>query len=282
MKQYAIACRIAEEAKRDPAPFKVSEEDLERLTEEILDLLKEAGVGLRVEEIKRQLGTPFHISYLVSSLCDSGILVRGKTDKWTTAKHRYVLWDHWLPDLKLVMDRARAETILISKYLAAFGPVTENDIAWWTGLSKTAVRRVLKEIEPETEKIEIEGLDGTFFLLKSDLADLANISSTDNAVHLLPRFDAYVVGYKDRRRLIAQAHQERVFWKTRGEIAASILANGSLVGTWTHKRESDKLTITFSLFEAVSDDTVEKIYAEAERVGQFMEGKEIKVDRRVR
>lgn len=37
------------------------------------------------------------------------------------------------------------------------------------------------------------------------------------------------------------------------------------------------MTITFSLFEQVSDGTVEKAYTEAERLGEFIGGKGIKV-----
>jgi len=67
------------------------------------------------------------------------------------------------------------------------------------------------------------------------------------------------------------------FWKKRGEIAASILANGRIVGIWAHKKERGGLTITFSLLEEVSDRTVEKIHTEAETSGEFIGGKEIKV-----
>lgn len=277
LKQYAYMHRVFEEAKRDSSPFEVSEEDVARFTKEILDLLQDAEEGLMVEEIKRNLGTQINISYLVYSLCDRVILARREPGKWTTAKHKYVLWDHWLPDVKLEMDEEKAQAALIQSYLAAFGPVTEDDISWWTGFGKTVVRKVLKEMEAETEEIEIQGLDGAFILLKSDLAGLERISGTESPVCLLPRFDAYVVGYKDRQRLIAQEHQEKVFWKTRGQIVASILADGRIVGTWAHKKERGRLTITLSLFEQVSDSTVERIYAEAERSGEFIGGKEIKV-----
>jgi uncharacterized protein YcaQ len=277
LKQYAYMQKVFQETKRDSSPFKVSEEDVGRFTREILDLLKEVEEGLTVEEIKKRLGTQINISYLVYSLCDRGILARGRTGKWTTAKHKYVLWDHWLPDVKIEMDKEKAQAVLIQRYLAAFGPVTEDDISWWTGLSKAVVRKVLKEIGAEVEKIEIQGLDGTFILLKSDLAGLERIAGAKDAVRLLPRFDAYVVGYKDRQRLIAQEYREKIFWKKRGEIAASILANGRIVGTWAHKKERGRLTITFSLFEEVSDRTIEKIYTEAERLGEFIGGKEIKV-----
>jgi hypothetical protein len=37
------------------------------------------------------------------------------------------------------------------------------------------------------------------------------------------------------------------------------------------------LTITFSLFEEVSDGTVERIHSGAERLGEFIGGKEIRV-----
>jgi hypothetical protein len=269
--------RVFEEAKRDASPFKVSEEDVERFTAEILDLLKDVKEGLTVKEIKKKLGTQINISYLVYSLCDRGILARGETSKWTTAKHKYVLWNHWLPDVKFEMDKEKAQAVLISKYLAAFGPVTEDDISWWTGFTKTAVRKALKGMEAEIEKIEIQGLDGTFVLLKPGLAGLESVCGPENHVRLLPRFDPYVVGYKHRQRLIASEHEERVFWKRRGEIAASILADGRIVGTWAHKKKRGELTITFSLFEEVSDGTVERIHSGAERLGEFIGGKEIRV-----
>ena len=61
MKLYARQGKAFEQAKRDPSPFRVSEEDLERHTKEILGLLRDVEEGLTAEEIKRKRSPDQHL-----------------------------------------------------------------------------------------------------------------------------------------------------------------------------------------------------------------------------
>ncbi len=78
---------------------------------------------------------------------------------------------------------------------------------------------------------------------------LMNVSSRKDTVHLLPKFDPYIMGYKNRERLISKEHEKRVYWSTRGEISPSILVNGHIIGTWSFKGDKNRLKITLSFFE---------------------------------
>lgn len=146
-----------------------------------------------------------------------------------------------------------------------------EDIAWWVGIARGEIKEILDAMGDKVEHIKIRGLEGTFVILKSDLKQLQSFSSGIDAVHLLPKFDPYIMGYKNRKRIIPTEYEKRVYWSTRGEISPSILANGHIIGTWNHKEEKNKIKITLSLFEKTNElDTIEQ---QAERLAHFISGK---------
>ena len=116
-----------------------SSEEYEKLSKSILDILK--GREMTASEIKKLLKTQLDVSAILYLMCDQGLLIRSQPKKgWKDKNHRYSLFHDYFPDINLnEVSGTEAVTLLVVQYLTSFSPATENDIAWWTGLSKTEV-----------------------------------------------------------------------------------------------------------------------------------------------
>lgn len=154
--------------------------------------------GLTATEIKRTTGLGLSLSPILVLMCDQGLIVRGAPrGGWASNKHSYHLFKQYLSDADL-SGTAEPDAIsgLIQAYLKAFGPATETDITWWTGLTKAKVRKGLADLTDTVSGIEVSGLDGDFLLLAADKKALSKGSGdTADQVSLLPTLDGFVMGY---------------------------------------------------------------------------------------
>lgn len=128
----------------------------------------------------------------------------------------------------------------------ARGPVTENDLAWWLKLPKTAVRRALgglTEVAVEGERAWIAG----------EIADPG-----DTGITLVPGFDEWILGYERREFTATSAMQKALVPGNNGVFRPAILVDGVAVGTWQH-RSKTRREATFELVEKVPAATAKRI-----------------------
>ena len=136
----------------------VTDETYASLVEKVLQALSTE--ELTAKELKDKLNEDWNISPMLYYMCDQGLLVRSKPPGgWRDRNHKYAPFRTYFPDLKLdQMDESSATLALVRHYLAAFGPVTEEDIFWWTDLGKTRVRKSLEDMGDEVGDLGAEYL----------------------------------------------------------------------------------------------------------------------------
>ncbi|PZQ24604.1 MAG: winged helix DNA-binding domain-containing protein [Stenotrophomonas acidaminiphila] len=160
----------------------------------------------------------------------------------------FVLMDAWVPP-SAALDRDEALHRLALRYLQGHGPATAADLAWWSGLTQKDARLALTLA---SSTLEQETHDDTTWWWRSD----APAPSRSRAVHLLPAFDEYLIGYRDRTPVLDTAQTRRVF-SVNGLVAPTMIVGGRVAATW--KRGS-----------AVDDDVVLdpfRVLDDAERAG---------------
>ncbi|MFG2262107.1 winged helix DNA-binding domain-containing protein [Streptomyces sp. NPDC048720] len=169
---------------------------------------------------------PFHLvrrSALLGTVCFGPVRQDGSAT--------YVLADDWLP-ASTGPSGADAVRKLLLGYLAAHGPATPADFATWSGLGQPAVRPVWKELltAGRLEPCRVADLAG--YALP---ADTPPGPEPTGDVRLLPAYDNYLVGFKDRRLSVEPEHERRV-WPGGGQINPTIVVDGLVRGVWRRDR----------------------------------------------
>jgi hypothetical protein len=135
--------------------------------------------------------------------------------------HAFVLAHDWLGGAPAPVERDGALAELARRYLRGHGPANAADLAAWAGLALRDARAGLDAIAQE--------LRG-----RGDLLDLAQRAPAPDAVppRLLPAFDPYMLGWKDRAFAVPARHARRVH-PGGGMVRATATVDGRAVGTWT-------------------------------------------------
>ncbi|MYT33917.1 MULTISPECIES: winged helix DNA-binding domain-containing protein [unclassified Streptomyces] len=138
---------------------------------------------------------------------------------WTSAQFR------WAPAQPLPeVPAATAMTTLARHYLAAFGPVTVEDLKWWTGWNLTTTRKTLAATGAQAVELD----EGTGYLLPDDLEPAP---APEPAVALLPSLDPTAMGWRHRDWYLDPDHTGALFDRN-GNIGPTIWWNGHIIGAW--------------------------------------------------
>jgi hypothetical protein len=201
---------------------------------EMMKLLEEAGIST-----ENQRG--YHILWYVSQ---SGLICLGPMQD---RQQTFVLLDEWVPGSR---DLPREESLLelARRYFASHGPATVHDFAWWAGLTVTEARSGLEAAMPE---LISETIDGKDYWMTSHSP--GNAAYDKSGVDLLPAFDEYLIGYKDRTAVLDGEDAQRVVPGKNGVFLPTIVVGGRVVGTWKRKLKKNSIDITLSPFTHLGD-----------------------------
>ncbi|MDP9028677.1 MAG: winged helix DNA-binding domain-containing protein, partial [Actinomycetota bacterium] len=173
----------------------------------------------------------------------------------------YALLAHRVPTPRVLEpDEALREFAL--RYFLSHGPATIQDFAWWSSLTLTDARAGLAAAREQLDELEV---GGTRYYLPPGL------EPAGRAVHLLPGFDEYLLGYSDRRAPLSGAGTEVIVPGGNGMFLSTIVVNGEVVGSWRRAAKANRVELTTSPFAELSATTRSAIGRAAERYGRYLE-----------
>jgi hypothetical protein len=179
----------------------------------------------------------------------------------------YVLLSEWVAcGLPLPREEALAE--LARRYLAAYGPAGPEDLAHWSGLSLADVRAAWRSIADEIIAVEVARHPAG--LRKDDAAWLDEPPAEPPAVRLLPSFDTYLLGYRDRNLVVAPEYARHIH-PGGGVLHPTLLIGGRAAGTWRIVRRRAALEVAVEPFDTLADALLPLIETEAMDVGRFLD-----------
>lgn len=191
-----------------------------------------------------------------AALC--GLAVLGPVDG---GAQKFALTRAWLGgELRALTEGERGAALeqLARRYIRAHGPAGAADLATWIGLPLRDARAGLRRISDELAEVG----HGLF-----DLAERE--PEAEAPARLLPRFDPYLLGWKDRAFAVPAAHLKDVH-PGGGMVRAVATVDGAAVGTWRMRRDGERLEIAIDHFSPPSPSLAEALRLEAADVARFM------------
>ncbi len=178
----------------------------------------------------------------------------------------FVRADAWIPHW-VDLPREEAEELLLRKHLRAFGPASPTDFSMWTGLTIKAAREVWARLGAAIAAVRVEGWEAG--LLREDLEELAGAGFKRPLVRLLPYFDTFLLGHRERGHLVALEHRRKVY-RPQGWITPVVLVDGRVAGVWGHARERDRLNVKVTGFASLAPRIAAGLRAEALDLARFL------------
>jgi hypothetical protein len=178
----------------------------------------------------------------------------------------FVRADAWIPNWR-DLSPEEAETRLLHKYLQAFGPATAADFAMWSGINLTDARETWRRTQSDLASVDVEGWEAA--VLRRDLDALAQAGLKSPHVRLLPYFDTFLLGHREREHLVSKQYHPNVF-RPQGWIAPVVLVDGRVAGVWEHAREGHRLHVKVTKFGSLSRAAASALREEADDLGRFL------------
>ncbi|KOV56282.1 winged helix DNA-binding domain-containing protein [Streptomyces sp. MMG1121] len=210
----------------------------------VLDALTDRGeataaqLAAAIPDLREQItvfpGKPYQTrqrasSHVLAVLAAEGRIRRSRpAGSWTSAQFR---WTSAQPLTRIAV--ADAKTSLARHYLKAFGPVTVDDVKWWTGWSLTDTRKALAATGAQAVELD----EGTGYFLPEDLdTTQAAPAGPEPAAALLPGLDPTAMGWRHRDWYLDPDHTKPLFDRN-GNIGPTIWWNGRIIGAWAQHED---------------------------------------------
>jgi hypothetical protein len=179
-------------------------------------------LGWRHEKLLSGWGELLHAPTLMGTLCfgppQGGNVTFVRADQWIGG------WRE--------LDYADARREVLRRYLAAYAPARFDDFRRWSGFGVAASRALFDELADELEEVRVAGRRA--LMLRGDDSDFA---CDPRSVHLLPRYDAFIIGFRPREPLMPEPVNVRIREDPKGRFEsvtgiAPLLVDGIVTGIW--------------------------------------------------
>ncbi len=160
----------------------------------------------------------------------------------------------------LPKDEAAAQ--LARRYFISHGPATLADFNNWSGLLISEARAALEAIKSELVE---DIIDGQSYWLSAESAQ-----PPEHDLYLLPGFDEFVLGYKDRSAVLDAQFADAICPGGNGMFMSTIVSAGRIIGTWKRALKKKSVDITLELFRPLRPDELDVLSEAAARYGAFL------------
>ncbi len=177
----------------------------------------------------------------------------------------YALVDERAPAAR---EPSRAESLveMARRYFASHGPATLQDFAWWSGLTLADAKAAARDAKLAEEKIGGRSL--------WSVEPIAAAKARGPAVHLLPNYDEFVVGLRDKTD-VCTAEIEAKFGRaangTGWLLGNVIVVDGMIAGEWRRTLGNKHVRVDVRPMRRLSATEAAGLRRAAEGFGKFLD-----------
>ena len=178
----------------------------------------------------------------LSEMSHLGLLVsagrRGSETLWMSSAD-------WLCGKLRPPDQDECGVGLVRRYIDRYGPVSREDVAYWTFLKKSDVDMALEALKGELVRESLGAADGYFSTGKGP------DPNEPPGVIILPEFDSLMMGHRDKSRFLSHDGVKSIFWGL-GGINRTVLLDGFVAATWRRKKTREGMTVSVRPLRALT------------------------------
>ena len=163
------------------------------------------------------------------------------------------------------LSRDEALLELTRRYFTTRSPATPRDFAWWSGLTMKDAKRGVdlagSELEPATLGEESYWIS----------AAAPSAPRGMRTAHLLPNYDEYFIGFRDRRAVGQRIGHTTPITGGTALIPHVIIIDGQLVGAWKRTIERDHVRVALTLMTTLTAAEQKRLRDAVRRYEDFLE-----------
>jgi hypothetical protein len=166
-------------------------------------------------------------------------------------KVTFVRTDQWVGWRKVDAELALAEAC--RRFVDTYGPAGPPQFAEWFGMKASNARPLFESME-ETE---------------------VEPAPAPGPLRLLPEYDCYVMGFREREQLLPEAVRERLKVHPRGRFEGiagvpTLVIDGVVAGLWRRAKRGKRVEIVVDPVRRLNAGERRQLKGEAERIGAFL------------
>ncbi len=231
------------------------------LREELAEAVVER-VGARARERLRS-GFAFFLADLCQGPPQGARITLARPDQWIEG------WQEVDPD-----DALRE---VCRRFLRTYGPSRPGELCQWLASPAFKVpdaRLLFEELGAELEEVDVEGRR-CFVLAGDGSFPAASSPASGQLVRLLPEYDVYVMGFRERDLLVPEPVRELIARHGRGRYEGPagvrlVLVDGVAAGLWERRRRGKRIELDVRLAARLGKPARAELEQEAERIGAFL------------
>jgi hypothetical protein len=187
------------------------------------------------------------------------------------SKVTFVRPDQWIAGWRPV-DESEALREACRRFLHTYGPARPVDFSEWFGpgaVKVSAARALFDSLGPEVEVVDVDGRSA--FVLAGD----TSFPELRPSVRLLPEYDAYIMGSREREQLVPEPVRELIAQHKRGRYEGPagvrfVLVDGLAAGLWERTRRGKRIDLQIRIARKLGRSRRTDVEHEAERIGGFL------------
>jgi hypothetical protein len=175
----------------------------------------------------------------------------------------YALLEERVPPAR---EWTREESLaeLVRRYFLTRGPATLQDFSWWSGLTLADARKGMEMVKRQFVNETVN--NQTYWFREIELPPKTKFPPA----YLLPNYDEYFIGFKDRSAIGEIARQVGVRKDDPALIAHILILDGQLIGGWRRTFNKDSVHVEASPITRLSRSEEQAVREAADRFGEFL------------
>ena len=180
--------------------------------------------------------------------------------------------DQWIAGWRVVTDEREALREVCRRFLRTYGPATPAGFCEWLGSASfraAEIRRLFDELAAELDEVDVGGRSA--FVLAGD----TSFPEPTSVVRLLPEYDVYVMGFRERDQLVPDAVRELIAEQGRGRYEGPagtrlVVVDGTALGVWGRRRRGRRIELSVRLARGSGRPQRKALEREAEHLAAFL------------